>query len=243
MSNFHSSLPFEKKTRGQHCRVHIICEGQTEEMFVNLILQPHFDKIQIQLFPKLIGFLGRQGGSVGYRRVMADVRYILANDPNSYVTTLIDFYGIYSNFPGVSEAKKLRSARERQQLVVRALSKKLLDDCGKKIAARVVPYVQMHEFEGLLFSSPKDMASGILHPNLWKKFAKISFHFDTPEDINDSIITAPSKRIQQIFGGYQKVLHGSIIAKRIGLETIRQMCPLFDEWLTQLENLNEATVP
>ncbi len=225
------------RARQRRRRVHVICEGQTEEMFVNLILQPHFDAHRIEMHPKLLGMVGHQGGNVGYKRVMTDIRHLLTADPEAWVTTFIDFYGIYANFPGVEEAKKLRTARERHDEVVSAMYAQLVDDLGENFASRVVPYIQMHEFEGLLFSSPEDMAAGILQPHLWKKFDKITFQFETPEDINDSYETAPSKRVQHIFRGYQKVLHGSIIAKRIGLERIRRACPLFDEWLYQLEQL------
>ncbi|MCL2623116.1 MAG: DUF4276 family protein [Planctomycetaceae bacterium] len=224
-------------TPRRHRRVHIICEGQTEEMFVNLILQPHFDAHRIEVLPKLLGASGHQGGNVGYKRVMTDIRRLLTGDPKGWITTLIDFYGINADFPGVADAKRRRTARERHDEVVSALYAQLADDLGEELASRVVPYIQMHEFEGLLFSSPQDMAAGILQPHLWKKFDKILFDFDTPEDINDSFETAPSKRVQHIFRGYQKVLHGSIIARRIGLECIRQACPLFDEWLYQLEQL------
>jgi len=226
-----------KQPHRRYRRVHVICEGQTEEMFVNLMLQPHFDAHRIEVHPKLLGEIGRRGGNVGYKRVLTDIRLLLTHDPKAYVTTFIDFYGIYADFPGVSQAKKLRTAWERHDAVVNALFAQLADDLGEEQAGRVVPYIQMHEFEGLLFSSPHDLASGILQPHLWKKFDKILFAFNTPEDINDSIETAPSKRIQNIFRGYRKVLHGTIIAKRIGLERIRQTCPLFDEWLYRLEQL------
>ena len=221
----------------RHRRVHIICEGQTEETFVNLILQPHFDAHRIEILPKLLGATGHQGGNVGYKRVMTDIRLLLTHDPSAWVTTFIDFYGIHADFPGIARAKKLHSARDRHDEVVGNLYAQLMSDLGEALTARVVPYVQMHEFEGLLFSSPQDLAAGILLPHKWKQFAKILFEFDTPEDINNSFVTAPSKRIEHIFRGYQKVLHGSIIARRIGLERIRATCPLFDEWLYQLEQL------
>jgi len=236
-SDRHSFSNVKQNPPKHHRRIHIICEGQTEEMFVNVMMQPHFDLHRIEILPKLIGTFGQRGGHVDYDRVKTDVQHILSYDFNSYVTMFIDFYGICGGFPGVARARKLRSARERHDLVVDALRHQLLEDCGTQIASRVIPYIQMHEFEGLLFSSPKDMAAGILQPNLWKRFDKIAFHFDTPEDINDNIATAPSKRILQIFRGYQKVLHGSIIARRIGLKTIRQMCPLFDEWIGKMERV------
>jgi hypothetical protein len=60
----------------------------------------------------------------------------------------------------------------------------------------------------------------------------------TPEDINNSQETAPSKRLAKIFpyGRYGKVEHGALIAEAIGIETIRAKCPKFDAWITHLEN-------
>ncbi|WP_081436174.1 DUF4276 family protein [Magnetococcus marinus] len=73
--------------------------------------------------------------------------------------------------------------------------------------------------------------------------AKICGAFASPEHINDSPATAPSKRIQTICKSYDKVVHGTLIALDIGLESIRQHCPLFDAWIKRLEGLNAAPNP
>ena len=46
--------------------------------------------------------------------------------------------------------------------------------------------------------------------------------------------TAPSKRILKIFPYYKKVLDGSVVAKAVGLDKIRQECHHFDSWVTRL---------
>jgi Domain of unknown function (DUF4276) len=61
--------------------------------------------------------------------------------------------------------------------------------------------------------------------------------FSSPEHINDDPLTAPSKRILKCCDGYEKPLHGSLIAIDIGLEAIRQQCQHFNQWLLRLENL------
>jgi hypothetical protein len=43
-------------------RVHIICEGQTEESFVSDVLVPHFSQKGIALYPSLIGKPGHKQG-------------------------------------------------------------------------------------------------------------------------------------------------------------------------------------
>ena len=68
-------------------------------------------------------------------------------------------------------------------------------------------------------------------------FSDIRNKFDTPEDINDSPDTAPSKRIRKIVGSYDKVAEGLLIAADIGLQKLRNECPHFNAWITELENL------
>ena len=45
-------------------RVHVICEGQTEEMFVNELLAPAMLPKGIQLIPALVGKPGHKGNAV-----------------------------------------------------------------------------------------------------------------------------------------------------------------------------------
>ena len=59
----------------------------------------------------------------------------------------------------------------------------------------------------------------------------------SPEDINDSPQTAPSKRILAAMPGYQKTVHGPLIACEIGLDPVRAACPHFDRWLKRIEGL------
>ena len=61
--------------------------------------------------------------------------------------------------------------------------------------------------------------------------------FSTPEDINDSPETAPSKRVEGIFQYYRKPLHGALAAKRITIEIMIEECPHFKQWVTALGSL------
>lgn len=61
--------------------------------------------------------------------------------------------------------------------------------------------------------------------------------YPTPEDINDSPESAPSKRILQLMPEYNKVLQGTIIAGDIGIDKIRTKCSHFDNWIQKLEQL------
>jgi len=101
--------------------------------------------------------------------------------------------------------------------------------------SRFIPYVVMHEFEGLLFSDCTKLGSGIGRPDLVPHFQKIRDSFTTPEEINDSSETAPSKRLLKLVPGYEKPLLGTLAALEIGLDAIRSACPHFHSWLNRLE--------
>ena len=102
---------------------------------------------------------------------------------------------------------------------------------------RFIPFVIMHEFEALLFSDCAAFSRGIGRPDLQQQLQAIRDIFATPEEINDSPITAPSKRVLQIIPNYQKPFLGPLAALEIGLERMRQECPHFDAWLTRLEQV------
>ena len=102
---------------------------------------------------------------------------------------------------------------------------------------RFIPYLQLHEYEALLFSDPIAFASGINQPQLASRFQQIRDEFPTPEDIDDDPQTAPSKRILATYRAYQKVLDGTLGARAVGIERMRQECPHFHEWVQRLEAL------
>lgn len=93
----------------------------------------------------------------------------------------------------------------------------------------------MHEYEGLLFSDPPGFAQAVGRPDLADDFQAIRSEFSTPEEINDSPETAPSKRVERLIPGYQKPLAGVQAAIAIGLDAIRRECPHFNEWVRRLE--------
>src|SRR5699024_8766407 len=110
-------------------------------------------------------------------------------------------------------------------------------------AGRAIPYLQMHEFEALLFSDVNcfEYVLDGWNEKVRAQLVQIRQSFTTPECINDSPDTAPSKRILQVFpvGTYNKVIDGPIVAEAIGIERICQECPGFSAWLESLCALSE----
>lgn len=222
-------------------RIHVICEGQTEEMFVNEILAAEFYSKNIYLTPSLIGKPGHKGGNFKFDRLLADVRARLLGDATAYCTTFFDFYGLPEGFPGKAAAKTKNGIEEKANCLQDALVEKLQARLGEDPLRRFIPYVQMYEFEGLLFSHPEKLAEGISKADLGDPFQKVRNAFNSPEEINNSPHTAPSKRIEGLFRGYDKPVHGSLAALEIGLEAIRAECHRFDAWLSEIAALKDRT--
>jgi len=102
---------------------------------------------------------------------------------------------------------------------------------------RFLGNLTLHEFEGLLFTNPAEIARTLYDPEKELELTKIRASFKTPEEINDNPKTAPSKRLEGIFPIYNKPFYGIIISKRIGLQAIRAECPHFNQWINRLENV------
>jgi hypothetical protein len=151
---------------------------------------------------------------------------------------MVDYYGLPTDWPGRTEASKRNSASGKAEFVEAALVENVAEEVGAKFdQRRFVPLVMMHEFEALLFSDPDRFAQGIGMASLAQGFHKIRNAFECPEDINDSSVTAPSKRIEKLYPAYEKPLFGVIAALEIGLPKMRQECPHFNGWLERLESL------
>ncbi|MEZ8025428.1 DUF4276 family protein [Vibrio sp. 1F255] len=217
--------------------VHVICEGQTEEAFVKELLVEPFALKGIYLMPGLIGRPGHKGGNFKFDRLYPDIEKRLLADRNCYCTTFFDFYGLPATFPGKNAVTPAAVVTEKAQSLQDALNEKLTEKIGVDAMRRFIPYVQMYEFEGLLFSDPIKMAQGMDRVDLEQNFVDIAKAFDSPEHINNSPQTAPSKRIESLVFGYEKPLLGTLAALEVGLDTMREKCPLFDSWLTKIEAL------
>ena len=218
-------------------QVFVICEGATEEQFIEHVMADFLNVHNIFLKPSIIGRVGHQGGNVTLDRLAKDIRNLL-NHPGSYCTTFFDFYGLPADFPGKKEAMDENGSKNKSACLLSALKNQLQNKLSENQFRRFIPYVQMYEFEALLFSDPEKLAS-IINSKNTQDFAKIREQFENPEEINDSVQTAPSKRIHAIsrYNSKSKITQGQRIAKSIGINKIREECPLFNAWLSQLEQL------
>lgn len=213
--------------------IHILVEGQTEEVFVRDVLEPYL--LQKEIYPTAILATTRRvksgtdfkGGIKSYDRVKLDIINLLHNSSIQLITTMIDFYALPKNFPQYDK-QPAGSLYEKVEFLEQALA----DDIGSH---RFLPYLSIHEFEALLFTSTKAIAEAFPDSDKQSELNAIKNRYDNPEYIN--LDDPPAKRLKALYSGYEKTLHSAGIIRQIGIQDIRRECPHFDQWITQIKTV------
>ncbi len=222
-------------------RLNVVVEGQTEETFVNKILGPHLTCFNVFLNARRVE-TGRKGGKVfrggviSYFRAKKDIALWMKEDLGGDVrfTTMFDFYRLPNDFPGFKEATQQIDPYRKVEII----EEKFTADIA---SLRFIPYLQLHEYEALLFSDlDKFHHYYVDHDSQLKKLKQNVAGLTNPELINDTPEAAPSQRISKYLTSYkgEKSSAGPIIAEHIGLEKIRAKCRHFNTWVSRLECLD-----
>ena len=216
-------------------RLCIVAEGQTEQTFVNEILAPYlYTKGQFYTVQAPLIRISKSGhgGFVNFKHLKNTINALLkeSKDADLIVTTFVDFFRMPKNMPqyDISMAKKTK--RDQILSLEQALASHIPD-------RRFVPYIQLHEFEALLFVNNKGFES-YWDEAMCKKTNHIIQTYTNPEDINTTPEGAPSKRLLAINEQYDKVIEGNVIALEVGIEAMLSHCPRFREWVNVLVKLS-----
>jgi len=212
-------------------RVAVSVEGQTEMEFCKKVLTPFFRVYSVELVPIVVTTsrdkcgTKHKGGCINVDRIKSEVQKLLHSF--DYVTTFYDYYGF----------------RDRPVDDVDMLEKNLFELFSNP---KFIPYIQMHEFETLLFSKPEYYEEYFGDDRVTQEMQSIIAQFQNDiEKINDSPQTAPSKRIENLFElveeSYDKVFHGEGIAGDIGIETMRQKAKRFNRWIEKIITLGQSS--
>ncbi|HQZ69544.1 MAG TPA: DUF4276 family protein [Planctomycetaceae bacterium] len=219
--------------------LYVFCEGQTEQGFCNRVLQPHF-------FPQHDGMVhpiriahsrskGRvsRGGVNKYQIIKDDILRSLSEHQRPHVlfTSFIDLYALPHDFPGFEQNTR---NPDYPRPFVEALEAALQADIPD---TRFVAYLQLHEFETLLFADPS--ALRISYDNIEAavtQLSKMAKEAGDIEKINDTKDIAPSKRIIQQIPHYEgdKTTVGPDVAEFIGMEKLKIACEHFRDWVTTI---------
>ena len=225
--------------------VYIVVEGPTEQTFVRDILAPQMGHGGISLHPVLIGKPGHKGGDVRFVRAKNDIGNFLKQRRDTYISTMFDYFRIDSKWPGrekirrkIQDGATLTAIYKAKILETETRNEIVRSFPGYGSENRFIPYIEMHEFEALLFSD-----ADILAEKTGIDVAQIRIiieGFDNPEEINEDPVKAPSKRLGTLKNGYRKVAMGKTVSEAIGIQAIRRQCPHFDSRLKKLEYLKEG---
>jgi Domain of unknown function (DUF4276) len=216
-------------------RVLILVEGQTEERFTKDVLAPAFWNKNLFFNPTILVTKrvkkgsNFKGGVTNFAKFRNDAQRLLNCAAGALVTTMLDYYGLPSDFPGMNTRPSNGTPLERVLHVETAVAQHF----GAPV--NFLPFLALHEFEAWLFSSPAEIHRAMNEPERSAEVEAIRAAVSTPEEINERPEFAPSKQLRTIFPAYKKTVHGPTITARIGLEQIRGQCPHFHDWLSKLE--------
>lgn len=211
-------------------RIGISVEGYTEDEFCKQVLHPYFSNYDIHIESIIVTTKRNQcgkkfkGGCVNLDRVKSELSKILPSF--DYVTTFYDLYGF-----DIEETITADALEEK--------IKNLFPENHK-----LIPYIQKYEFETLLFSEPAYYEEYFNNCKAKVDIEHIITSCGSVESINNSVETAPSKRICKFFDKYdeqyEKVFHGPSIIHDIGLDKIMSQCPRFKNWINTILKLSEV---
>jgi hypothetical protein len=219
----------------------VLVEGQTEEQVVNECLGPYLLAKGLDLRPtivktkRLVGGAAFKGGVLSYSQVRRELGFLLHDTGASVITTLLDYYALPDDFPGMSD-RPTGSSKDRVEHVERAWASSVEH-------RRFVPHLALHELEAWVFASPSYLEAWMFDDDaaVIAAIAAVAAAHQTPEDIDEGVQTAPSKRLRNAFAAYQKTLHGPLALSAIGIDRIRAVCPHFVQWLARLEAVAAAS--
>ena len=217
-----------------------IVEGKTEQIFIESILAPYLGYKGIGIRATQVSKPGQKGGDIRFSRVKRDLELHLKQRADTYVTTFIDYYG-NMEWPGLDLVSPQALPAQIAETINEATKRQVYSlFSGQQAERRFIPFVAVHEFEALLFSDARTLAAqlGIDESTVTSVISETG----SPEAINNSPQTAPSKRLDSwsANGKFLKTTMGIKIAQAIGIEKIRKKCHLFDGWLTRFEEIQRG---
>ena len=228
-----------------YIRLHVTAEGQTEKNFVKRVLEKHLAEYSVFTDCRCVltskdNRTGKEyrGGfrrTAAYTTVKRDIQTWHKEDrnPECRFTIMFDYYALPKDFPGMELIKNITDPYEK----IRILENALKTDIGDN---RFIPYIQLHEFETLIFVKPEMLETEYFDSSdaIEKlKHDLLSVKDQNPELINDNYETAPSKRIEAVIPDYDKANIGPEIVALIGIKKLQESCKHFNSWLEILENL------
>ena len=222
--------------------IHVLCEGLTEQGFVNEVLRPYLIDNGVTSVKSIIVStnkkLNAQGGMSSYTHARTDLNLMRQSNTDSefeshIFTTMFDLYALPNDFPGYEEANSIIEPYAHVNSLEQSLANAIND-------SRFIPYIQLHEFEALVFCGIDYLVK--IYPKCKKSCEQLTAtlqKYGNPELIDNDPTTAPSTRIIKAIEGenkykYNKPTTGKSVTKEIGIDELRAKCPHFNKWVDSL---------
>lgn len=206
-------------------RLVFIVEGDTEVLFINSSVIPYLYNLGFENPMNAQTIITnrkqhKKGGVVNYQYLKNDLSRVVAQE-NVIITTFIDFFRLPTNFPNYTT----------DSILIHQIESGISNDFDNN--PNIIPYIQRHEVESLMFSELDGFDFVIDDPNKLNEIENIISEFPNPEDINSRPEKAPSKRLEKIFN-YDKVVDSEMIFDFLAIEQIMSKCPRFKDWIDSL---------
>jgi hypothetical protein len=220
---------------GDRRRLHLLLEGQTEEIVAQDLIKPHLASQGWQVTHSIVTTKrpaagpSFRGGVRSWASLEREIRRLLSGRSFDVVTTVIDYYGFPPDSPGMAD-RPTGGCLAQVEHVERALAG-VIDD------RRFVPHLTLHEIEAWVLAAADELSALYGDGDLARTLERCVADAGGPESVNDGPSTAPSKRLSKYWPTYIKTVDGPLALAELGLPALRSRCPHLDAWLARFDLL------
>lgn len=217
-------------------RVNVVTEGQSEMYFVKRVLNPYYNGKVIfdarSVLTSTKAHYEYRGGLVSYIKAKNDIVRWLKENQDAYVSTMFDFFRLPTDFPDYDRAMQCENHYKSVEILEAAMKADIMKELPQIPPDRFIPYIQLHEFEALLYTDINVLKYDYFEDSDIKSIDCLyeATKDIPPEEINHGADTAPSVRLQNAVS-YQKGDISSEWLETISIDSIRARCPHFSNWI------------
>jgi hypothetical protein len=213
--------------------LHILCEGQTEEILARDVIAPNFAAADTRVTQSIFttkrpaGGPAFKGGLARWSKLERELLLLLRDSSTTVLTTMFDYYAFPADAPGMAD-RPHGSPYDRVRHAESALVKAIED-------RRFLPNLILHEIEAWVLADCRRLGEVMGDPAPADGLERIVQLETGPELVNEGINTAPSKRITNAYPQYTKTIDGPLVIADAGLDAIKRSCPHANDWLQEIK--------
>lgn len=214
--------------------LHILVEGQTEEIVAKQVIAPYFSNddiyvtVSVHITKRPAGGAAYRGGLANWSKVRRELQLLLRDSSISLLTTLFDYYAFPTDAPGMADRPS-----DSPYVRVKHVEQAMYSAIGDR---RFLPNLVLHEIEAWVLSDCARLGDVMGDVAGAEALSRMVQTEPSPELIDENPDTAPSKRILNAYPRYRKTIDGPLVIADAGLASIRKSCPHANKWLTDIQD-------